>query len=70
MTDEMKKRVERLYHKVRRLNAGKIATVGVGKAVTGKEVFVVYTTDPGASLIVPKKFDGYSVMLATASKRA
>lgn len=69
MTDEMKKRVERLYHRVRKLNAGKIATVGVGKAITGKEMLIVYTKDPNASLIFPSKFEGYGVILASAQEK-
>ena len=69
MADDMREVAQRLYNRVRRLNDGKVATVGFSKSVQGNPVFVVYLLED-APMVCPAKFEGYGVLYSVSKGKA
>ena len=61
MTEDIREIAQRLYNRARRLNDGKVATVGFSKSAQGNPVFVVYFLED-APMVCPRKFEGYGVL--------
>ena len=64
----VKDRALRLYHRACHTNSGKVATVGISTASTGKPVFIVYKKEEDTPISVPDNFEGHCVLVSTAQK--
>ena len=69
MADDVREIAQRLYNRVRRLNDGKVATVGFSKSDQGNPVFVVYFLED-APRVCPKNFEGYGVLSSVSKGKA
>lgn len=67
MTDEVREVAKRLFDRLNREDKEAVATVGVGKANTGKEVLIAYC-NPEKVVPVPELFEGYVVLKSTARR--
>lgn len=65
MTEETRAAAQRLFNRLTREDKNAVATVGIGKAMTGKAVLIAYC-NPKVEVAVPDLFEGYVVLKSSA----
>jgi len=66
VTEKTREAAQRLFNRLTREDKSAVATVGIGKAVTGKDILIAYC-NPKIEVPVPEIFEGYVVLKSLAT---